>query len=59
MFFQFFLLILPSIMEELFNIVRIFDTTQNGKKRSKMGVLGKNNKAEGRVEERRGKRGGA
>ncbi|KAF0824097.1 hypothetical protein KIS1582_2042 [Cytobacillus firmus] len=35
-------MILPSVMEELFNIVRIFDTSQNGKKRAKMGGLGKN-----------------
>lgn len=46
-------------MEHLFNIVRIFYTTREGKKRAKMGVLGKNNKAEGRLMERRGKRDGA
>jgi len=43
-------------MEELFNIVRIFDTNREGKKRAKMGVLGKNNKAEGRIAERREER---
>jgi hypothetical protein len=38
-------------MEEHNNIVRIFDTSQNGKKRAKMGVLGKNFITEGRVME--------